>query len=85
MGKKLVVLMGLVAIGSMFTTPALTHDRSHGYYGSDTPYPGSDRPYPAACEAVFFPRNPRCAGRPAYRDIWWAWHTPLFYNWIWYY
>jgi hypothetical protein len=22
-------------------------------------------PYPAACESVFFPRSPQCAGRPA--------------------
>jgi len=75
MGKKTVVLMGLVAIGSMFGTPALTHYRSHGYYESY-------RPYPAACEAVFFPRHPLCAGRPAYRDFWW---TPPFYNWFAYY
>ena len=53
----------------------MSHYRSHGYYGSY-------RPYPAACEAVFFPRNPLCAGRPAYRDFWW---TPPFYNWFAYY
>jgi hypothetical protein len=62
MGTKIVVLTGLVAIGSMFATPALTHYRSHGYYGSYRPYPG-------ACEAVFFPRSPLCAGRPAYRGF----------------
>jgi hypothetical protein len=54
MGKKIVVLAGLVAIGSMFATPALTHYRSHGYYESY-------RPYPAACEAVFFsPQSALC-------------------------
>ena len=70
MGKKTVVLMGLVAIGSMFGTPALTHYRSHGYYGSYSPYP-------FACEAVIFPRSPLCAGRPAYFD---PWYTPPLYN-----
>jgi len=75
MGKKIVVLTGLVTIGSMFATPALTKYRSHGYYESYGPYP-------AACEAVFFPRNPLCAGRPAYRDFW---RTPVFYNWFAYY
>jgi hypothetical protein len=71
MGKKLVVLTGLVAIGSMFMTPALAHYRSHDYQ--------TYTPYPAACEAVFFPRSPLCAGRPAYRAFWW---TPPVYNWI---
>jgi hypothetical protein len=75
MGKKIVVLTGLVAIGSMFATPALTHHRSRGYYESY-------RPYPVACEAVMFPRSPLCAGRPAYYPFWW---TPPFYNWFAYY
>ena len=72
MDKKIAVLAGLVAIGSMFATPGLTHHRSHGYYGSY-------RPYPAACEAVIYPRSPLCAGRPAYFD---PWYTPPVYNWF---
>jgi hypothetical protein len=70
MGRKIVVLMGLVAIGSMFATPGVTHHRSHAYYGSY-------RPYPAACEAVIYPRSPLCAGRPAHWD---PWYTPPLYN-----
>jgi hypothetical protein len=75
MGKRVVALAGLIAVVSMFMTPALAQYRSHSYYRSY-------RPYPAACEAVFFPRSPLCAGRPAYRGFW----STLFpYNWIVYY
>ena len=88
MGKKLVLLTGLIAIGSMFMTPALAYDRCPPGYAADDRNPqecvrySKYRPYPVACEAVFFPRNPLCAGRPAYRDFWW---TPPFYNWFAYY
>jgi hypothetical protein len=71
---KIAAVAGVIAIGSMFATPALAHYRSHYYQ--------TYRPYPAACEAVFFPRNPLCAGRPAYRDFWW---TAFPWNWVAYY
>jgi hypothetical protein len=72
MGKKIFVLAGLIAIGSMFATPALTRHRSHDYYESY-------RPYPVACEAVIYPRSPLCARRPAYFD---PWYTAPVYNWF---
>jgi hypothetical protein len=52
MGKIVVALAGLIAVVSMFMTPARAQYRSY-------------RPYPAACESVIFPRSPLCAGRPA--------------------
>ena len=64
MGKKLVVLTGLVAIGSMFMTPALAHYRSHYY---------QYRPYPAACESVWFPRSPLCGNRAPSLTMYWDW------------
>jgi hypothetical protein len=73
MGKKIIVLTGLVAIGSIFATPALTHHRSHRYEYE------SYRPYPVACEAVIYPRSPLCAGRPSYFD---PWYTAPVYNWF---
>jgi hypothetical protein len=50
MGKKIAALAGLIAIGSIFATPALSHHRSRGYYESY-------RPYPVACEAVIAGAN----------------------------
>jgi hypothetical protein len=64
MGKKLVVLAGLVAIGSTFMTPALAHYRHHYHYQQY-------RPYPAACESVWFPRSPLCGNRAPTLFIYW--------------
>ena len=69
MSKKIVAIAGLIAVVSMFVTPALARYRSYG-------------PYPAACQSVFFPRSPLCAGIPAYRELW---YEAFPYNWIVYY
>jgi hypothetical protein len=69
---KIVARAGLIAIGSLFMTPALAHYRTHSY---DRSY----RPYLAACAAVIYPRSPVCAGIPvAYVYFPWnmIWYLP---------
>lgn len=86
--SKIGAFTGLLAIGLMLMTPAVAYDQCPPGYAADGRNPqecvrvSGYRSDPAACEAVFFPRSPLCAGRPAYRDFW---RTPIFYNWFAYY